>query len=86
VVVGGEPADDPDGDVGIVGVGNPPQLMAAGLPDPLEGRGFLVRLGREVVQRLQQCDRDGQELAALLSALVSQRSNSSVQSTITRSV
>jgi hypothetical protein len=56
--------------------------MAAGLPGSLEGGGFLIRLGREVVERLQERDRDFQELAALLSALVSQRSNSSVQSTI----
>src|ERR1700756_1996870 len=39
LVVGGEPADDSDGDVGVVGVGDPPQLMAAGLPDSLEGGG-----------------------------------------------
>jgi hypothetical protein len=50
LVVGGEPADDPDGDVGVVGVGDPPQLMTAGLPDSLEGRGLLIRLGREVVE------------------------------------
>jgi hypothetical protein len=56
LVVGREPADDPDGDVGVVGVGDPPQLMAAGLPDSLEGRGLLARLGRVVVERLQ--DRD----------------------------
>jgi hypothetical protein len=86
VVVGGEPADDPDGDVGIIGVGDSPQLVTAGLPDSLEGRGLLVRPGREVVQRLQQRDRDFQELAACSSALVSQRSNSSDQSTITCSV
>jgi hypothetical protein len=42
LVVGGEPADDPDGDVGIIGVGDPPQLMAAGLPDSLEGGGLLI--------------------------------------------
>jgi hypothetical protein len=83
MIVGGEPADDPDGDVGVVAVGDPPQLVAAGLPDALEGRGLLLRPGGEVVQRLQQRDRDGQELAACSSALVSQRSNSSVQSTIT---
>jgi len=58
LVVGGEPADDPDGDVGVVGVSDPPQLMAAGLPDSLEGRGLLIRLGREVVKCLQQRDRD----------------------------
>jgi hypothetical protein len=40
--------------------------MAAGLPDSLEGGGFLVRLGREVVECLQERDRDLQELAALL--------------------
>jgi hypothetical protein len=66
LVVGGEPADDPDGDVGVVRVGDPPQLMAAGLPDSLEGGGLLIRLGREVVERLQERDRDFQELAALL--------------------
>ena len=66
MVVGGEPADDPDGDVGVVRVGDPPQLMAAGLPDSLEGGGLLIRLGREVVERLQERDRDFQELAALL--------------------
>jgi hypothetical protein len=49
LVVGGEPADDPDGDVGVVRMGDPPQLMTAGLPDSLEGRGLLIRLGREVV-------------------------------------
>ena len=49
LVVGGEPADDPDGDVGVVGMGDPPQLMAAGLPDSLEERGLLIWLGREVV-------------------------------------
>jgi hypothetical protein len=40
--------------------------MAAGLPDSLEGGGFLIRLGREVVKCLQQRDRDLQEPAALL--------------------
>jgi hypothetical protein len=40
--------------------------MAAGLPDPLEGRGLFLRLGWKVAERLQQRDRDGQELAALL--------------------
>lgn len=40
--------------------------MTAGLPDSPEGRGLLIRLGREVVERLQQRDRDFQELAALL--------------------
>jgi hypothetical protein len=49
LVVGGEPADDPDGDVGVIGVGDPPQLMTAGLLDSLEGGGFRIRLGREVV-------------------------------------
>jgi hypothetical protein len=83
LVVGGEPADDPDGDVGVVGVGDPPQLMAAGLPDSLEGGGFIIRLGREVVERLQERDRDFQELAAPLFGVGEQRSNSSVQSTIT---
>jgi hypothetical protein len=47
-------------------MGDPPQLVAAGLPDSLEGGGLLIRSGREVVERLQQRDRDGQELAALL--------------------
>ena len=47
-------------------MGDPPQLVAAGLPDSLEGGGLLIRLGREVVQRLQQRDRDLQELATLL--------------------
>jgi hypothetical protein len=68
LVVGGEPADDPDGDgdgdVGVVGMGDPPQLVAAGLPDSLEGGGLLIRLSREVVERLQERDRDLQELAA----------------------
>ena len=40
--------------------------MASGLPDSLEGGGLLIRLGREVVESLQQRDRDLQELAALL--------------------
>jgi hypothetical protein len=40
--------------------------MTAGLPDSLEGGEFLVRLGREVVERLQERDLDLQELAALL--------------------
>jgi hypothetical protein len=44
-----EPADDSDGDVGVVRMGDPPQLMAAGLPDSLEGWGLLIRLGPEVV-------------------------------------
>jgi hypothetical protein len=66
LVVGGEPADDPDGNVGVVGVGDPPQLMAAGRPDSLKGGGFFIRLGREVVERLQERDCDFQELAALL--------------------
>ena len=47
-------------------MGSPPQLMAAGPPDSLEGGGLLVRLGREVVERLQERDRDPQELADLL--------------------
>jgi hypothetical protein len=46
--------------------GQPPRLMASGLPDSLGGGGFLVRLGREVVERLQERDRDLQELADLL--------------------
>src|SRR5690348_8220519 len=32
LVAGGEPADDPDGDVRVIRVGDPPQLMTAGLP------------------------------------------------------
>src|SRR6266851_1263210 len=32
LVAGGEPADDPDGHVGVVGMGDAPQLVAAGLP------------------------------------------------------
>jgi hypothetical protein len=68
LVVGGEPADDPDGDgdVGVVGAGDLPQFMAAALPDSLEGGGLVIRLGREVVQCLQEGDRDLQEIAALL--------------------
>src|SRR6266700_964286 len=66
LVVGGEPADYRDSDVGVVGVGDAPQLIAGGLPDSLEGGGFLIRLGREVVECLQERDRDLEELAALL--------------------
>ena len=47
-------------------MGDPTQLMTAGLPDSLEGGGFFIRLGREVVERLQERDCDFQELAALL--------------------
>ena len=37
LVVGGEPADDPDGDFGVEGVGDSPELVPAGLPDAFEG-------------------------------------------------
>jgi hypothetical protein len=47
-------------------VGDPPQLVPACLPDWLEGRGLLLRLGRKVVERLKQGDRDGEEPPALL--------------------
>ena len=47
-------------------MGDPPQLMAAGLPDSLEGGRLLIRLGREVVECFQERDRDFEELAALL--------------------
>jgi hypothetical protein len=47
-------------------VGSPPRVIASGLPDSLEGGGFLVWLGREVVERLQERDRDLRELADLL--------------------
>jgi hypothetical protein len=47
-------------------VGDPPQLVPARLPDALEGRGLLLRLGRKVVEFLQQGYRDGQKPAALL--------------------
>jgi len=40
--------------------------VAASLSHPLEGRGLFLWLGRKVVERLQERDRDGQELAALL--------------------
>ena len=36
--------------------------MALGLPDSLEGGGSLARLGREVVERLQERDRELHEL------------------------
>src|ERR1035441_8349552 len=45
-VVGGEPADNADGDVGIKWMGNPPELVPAGLADSLEGRGLFGRLSR----------------------------------------
>jgi hypothetical protein len=83
LVVGWEPADDPDGDVGVVRMGDPPQLMAAGLPDSLEGRGLLIRLGREVVECFRSATATSRSLPPCSSALVSQRSNPSVQSTIT---
>lgn len=64
LLVTGEPADDPDGDVRIEWVGDPPELMAAGLPDSLEGRGFFGRLGREIVEFLQERGRDHEELCS----------------------
>jgi len=64
-------------------VGDPPEFVPAGLADSLEGGGLFGRLGRQVGEGLQQRDGDGQESAALLLAWSSQRSNSSVQSTIT---
>jgi len=47
-----------------------PQLVPARLPDSLEGRGFLGWLRREVGEGLQQRDRDGQQLAALLFGVI----------------
>jgi hypothetical protein len=73
LVVGWEPADEPDGDVGIVWMRDPPQLVPPGLPDSLEGRGLLGRLRGQVGERLQQRDRDGQEPAALLFGMIEPR-------------
>jgi hypothetical protein len=56
--------------------------VAARLPDAFEGRGLLGWFGREVIEFLQERDRDREKPPALLLG-VSQRSNSSVQSTIT---
>ncbi len=86
MVVGGEPADDPDGDGRVEGVGDPPQLVAAGLSYLFEGRGLFGGFGGEVRECLQQRDRDSEEPASLFLAWVSQRSNSSIQSTITSRV
>jgi len=80
--VAGEPADDPDGDCWIEWMGDAPQRVSACLPDSSEGRGLLFRLRWKVVEFLQQRDGYGEQ-APCSSAWVSQRSNSSVQSTIT---
>ena len=69
-VVGGEPADDAHGDFGIKRMCHSPELVPARLPDSLEGRGFLGWLLREVGESLQQRDRDGQQLAALLFCVI----------------
>jgi hypothetical protein len=66
LLVAGEPADDPDGDGRIERVGDPPQLMSARLPNALEGRGLLSRLGLEIVEFLQERGRDREESPALL--------------------
>src|SRR6266516_5231902 len=38
---GGEPTDDADGEVRVERVGDSPEFVSAGLPDPLAGGGFL---------------------------------------------
>jgi hypothetical protein len=59
VVVGRESADDPDGAVRVIGVGDPPQLMVAGLPDSLEGRtGSSALVARREKASAIGCRRD----------------------------
>src|ERR1035437_5980308 len=65
-LVSGEPADNPDGKIRVEGVGDSPELVSAGLPDPLEGGGLLGRLGWEIGEDLQQRDCGGQESAVPL--------------------
>jgi hypothetical protein len=55
-VVGGEPADDADGDFGIKRMGDSPEFVPARLPDSLESRGFFGWLLRELCEGLQQRD------------------------------
>lgn len=69
-VVGGEPADDADGNFGIKRMCDSPEFVPARLPDSLEGRGFFGWLLREVGEGLQQRDRDGQQSAGLLFGVI----------------
>lgn len=62
----GEPTDNPDGKVRVERMGDSPELVPTGLPDPLEGGGLLRWLGWQIGESLQQCDRRRQESAALL--------------------
>src|ERR1700733_3060065 len=62
----GEPADDTDGEVRVERMGNPPELMATGLPDPLEGSGFLNWLSWQIHESLQHGDCSDQESTTLL--------------------
>ena len=64
VVFVGEPADDPDGQVGIVGVYDPPRFVASIVTGPLEGHGLLVGLVRKIVQCSLECSGYFQESSA----------------------
>src|ERR1700680_3470777 len=52
-LLGGEPTDDPDGKVRVERMGDSPELVSAGLPDPLERGGLLRWLGWQIGESLQ---------------------------------
>ena len=56
----------PDGDRRIERMSDPPQLVPACLPDSPEGRGLIRRPGGQLVEFLQQRDRDREKAPALL--------------------
>ena len=53
-----EPEQDPDGDVGLVGMGDPPEPMSFRLPYPLVGRCLASRFAVELSEVLEQRQRD----------------------------
>ena len=73
LVVGGEPADDPDGDVGVVGVGDPPSSWRRACQPRLKV-GIASGLAGRSLSDCRSATATSRSLPPCSSALVSQRS------------
>jgi hypothetical protein len=82
----GEPTDDPDGKVRVERMGDSPELVSAGLPDPLESADSSVGLAGRSVRACSSATVVTKSRPPCFSTFVNQRSNSSGQSTITVSL
>jgi hypothetical protein len=74
---------DPHGDLGVVGVGHPPQLMPTGLLDSLEGGGLLGGLAARSLSSCSSAAATASKRPPAPRHESASGSNSSVQSTIT---